>query len=406
MRLAGAVAVAVAALVLPAAQAADRKIAEPVLGLDVAKNGVQRLAWFDPLTLTTARGHKARLGRFTGDWGFSPDRSVLAIAAEQVAPHGVFAPKLRFVSLQTMRVLGELDVGEGAQFAPVIWLRSDRLLAVVRGDPASIAVVDPTRRVLVRRVTLPRPPEDAVRLPDGIALLLGNYGSFEPAGVAVVDAEGNVRTVTLDRISTGVVTSPDPKIESRSPGFAVDPATRHAFVVGADFTVAEVDLDSLAVTYHGGNARSLAKVVSGPSRSALWLGKGLLAASGADYSGDEQAGQPVGLRIVDTHDWHMRILDPTVGYISRMPNNQAFLATTPFTRDLQHISVYGMDATLRYRFEQTLGVRMLNVQGPYAYVCKKSRVLRILDADNGNTLRVPAAPRPACPIGLLYPQSH
>jgi hypothetical protein len=81
-------------------------------------------------------------------------------------------------------------------------------------------------------------------------------------------------------------------------------------------------------------------------------------------------------------------------------------ATTALTTDLQHISVYGMDATLHYRFEQTLGVRMLNVQGPYAYVCNKSRVLRILDADNGNTPRVPAVPRPACPIGLLYAQSY
>jgi hypothetical protein len=72
MKLAAAVVVA-AALVLPAAQAADRRGAQPVLGFDAAKNGFQRLAWFNPMTLKRLRGPEARLGQSTGSWGFSPD---------------------------------------------------------------------------------------------------------------------------------------------------------------------------------------------------------------------------------------------------------------------------------------------------------------------------------------------
>src|SRR5439155_15034137 len=84
MKLAAAVVVA-AALVLPAAQAAARKGAQPVLGFDVAKNGFYRLAWFDPMALERLRGREARLGQSTGSWAFSPDRSGLAISVSQAA---------------------------------------------------------------------------------------------------------------------------------------------------------------------------------------------------------------------------------------------------------------------------------------------------------------------------------
>jgi hypothetical protein len=396
MKLAAAV-VVVAALVLPAAQAAEQKtVTPPVLGFDQTKTGVYRLAWFDPTTLTTLRGRKARIGRYTGSWSFSPDRSVLAVAAGQTS--GTLGPllKLRFVNARGMRVLGELSLGV-RDFDTVTWLRPDRLLAVVRAD-ASVAVVDPSRRALVQSVPLVRPPANVARLSDGLALLLGSQDSFAPAVVAVVDAAGALRTVTLDRISIGSVVNDQGRIDVRTPGFAVDTARNRAFVVGTDFTVAEVDLDTLHVVYHGGSTRSLAKYVYGPVRDAVWLGKGLLAVSGTNYSGDETKGEPVGLRLIDTRDWSTRLVDPSVGNVWRVAGSAIFFASGagPST----HYDAYNMDGTLRYQLDLADG-EWLSVEGPFGYVCGgKDRVLRMLDVANGAQAGMAGA-RPACPT-LLY----
>jgi hypothetical protein len=398
MKLAAAV-VVVAAFILPAAQAAEHKTVSPVLGFDVTRTGISRLAWFDPGALETLRGRKARIGRYTGSWSFSPDRSVLAVAAGQTS--GTFGPllKLRFVNARGMRVLGELGLGV-RQFHTVTWLRADRLLAV--GVDSSVAVVDPSRRVLVRSVPLVRPPVNVARLPDGLALLLGSQDSFAPAVVAVVDADGALRTVTLDRISIGSVMNDQGRIDVRSPGFAVDVARHRAFVVGADFTVAEIDLETLHVAYHGSSTRSLAKVAYGPVRNAVWLGNGLLAAAGVNYSGDETKGEPVGLRLIDTRDWSTRLLDPSIGSVSRVPGSPIFFAAAPGPST--HYDAYGMDGTLRYQLDLADG-EWLSIEGPFGYVCGGTdRVLRMLDVGNGAQAGLVGA-RPACP-SLLYAQSE
>jgi hypothetical protein len=399
MKLAAAV-VVIAALVLPAAQAAERKSSvPPVLGFDVTKTGVYRLAWFDPGTLETLRGRKARIGRYTGSWSFSPDRSVLAVAAGQTS--GTLGPwlKLRFVNARGMRVLGEVSLGV-RQFYAVSWLRPDRPLAL--GDDSSIAVVDPSQRRLIRSVPLVRPPEKVARLSDGLALLLGSDQSVSPAVVAVVDAEGALRTVTLDRISIGRVANEQGRFDVRSPGLAVDAATRRAFVVGADFTVAEVDLDTLRVTYHGGSARSLAKYVYGPVRDAVWLGRGLLAVSGANYSGDETKGEPVGLRLIDTRNWSTRLVDPSVGNVWRVAGSPIFF--TSGAGPSTHYDAYNMDGTLRYQLDLGDG-EYLSVQGPYGYVCGgKDRLLRMVDVADGAQARM-VGERPACP-SLLYAMDY
>jgi hypothetical protein len=233
-------------------------------------------------------------------------------------------------------------------------------------------------------------------------LLLGSDGSFAPAMVAVVDAEGSVRTVTIDRISVGRVHEEDGKAEVRSPGFAVDPTTHRAFVVGSDLTVAEIDLDTLAVRYRGGSARSLAKYVSGPTRDAIWLGNGLLAVTGTDYADDDTNGQPIGLRLIDTHDWSTRLVDPKVGYEWRESGSAVFFATAPGPST--HFDAYGLDGALRYQLALGDG-EWLSVGGPYGYVCSnKDRVLRVLDVGDGAQAAGLPGAYPACPT-LLYAQS-
>jgi hypothetical protein len=77
---------------------------------------------------------------------------------------------------------------------------------------------------------------------------------FATAKVATVDAEGRVWSRTLDHITIGFRHVGD-TYEQRQAGFAVDSASRRAFVVGGDYTIAVVDLASRAVSYHGGSSR-------------------------------------------------------------------------------------------------------------------------------------------------------
>jgi hypothetical protein len=108
------------------------------------------------------------------------------------------------------------------------------------------------------------------------------------------------------------------------PGIAADPAGRRAYVVPGNGPVAEVDLASLQVTYHrlGRSASpwqrltrwwappAEAKIISGPSRSALWLGDGQLAVTGYDGSAEGHHREiPSGLELIDTRTWAVRQVD-------------------------------------------------------------------------------------------------
>ena len=113
------------------------------------------------------------------------------------------------------------------------------------------------------------------------------------------------------------------RVAQSLPGLAV--GAGRAFIVSAGTTVAEVSLDNLGVTYHSashpvsllGRFRSWlepaadAKLIEGPQRKAIWLGEGLVAVTGFDYSGS--TGQPAGLSLLDTDDWSLREIDEEAG---------------------------------------------------------------------------------------------
>ena len=270
------VAAVVCALCLLAGGAAAK--GTPVLGMNYT---TARLGWYDSTTLQPLPGRKVPM-RSACIWAFSPTRALLAYSS---CDDGTLA----FVNARVMRAAGTMDVGGLAgQITQLTWLRADRLLAVVTRDGLStLAVVDPVKRKVVRRVELPGSVSGRAALRDGrVAYLVGHTGSFGPARVAVVDAEGGVQSATLDRITVGSVFDEEartPTGELREAGFAVDVDGDRAFVVSpAELLVAEVDLGTLAVGYHG-TTRTLAKAISGPTRDALWLGDGILAVAGADF---------------------------------------------------------------------------------------------------------------------------
>jgi hypothetical protein len=387
-KLATAAALA-AILALPAAHAAGKS--QPVLGIDGGESG-GRLAWFDPASLSVLRGRRVPLAGHTGSWTFSADRSVLAIAASGY-------PGIRFVNARGMRLLGTLVLPHDSEayIAGLAWARPDRLLVAVSTQQGGfVALVDPQRRREIRRVDVGS-VRAAAAVSDGVALLVGPATGLGSAQLALVDADGAVRRAAIDRIQIGTAPSQienDARIDVRQPGFTVDRAGRRAFVVGGDFTVATIDLDSLAVAYHSPSTRTLAKNVNGPWRQAAWFGNGTLAVSGVDYNGSED-GVPVGLRLVDTRDWSFRKVDSGAG--SFAVGDGALVAGN---------QIFGFDGTLRYRVELAAG-QTLSVQGPYGYVCgsAKGQLRRVLQLGTGATLRrVTTASAPTCPT-LLYGQS-
>jgi hypothetical protein len=381
VKVAAAVVVA-AALVLPAAQAAERNAASPVLSFDFSQAGVIQLAWIDPLTLTKLDRPNVVLGRYTRSWSFSPGRSTLAIAAADAASDF----KLRYVSIGDMRLIDELDLGDAVD--AMTWLRPDRLLGLIGSNSSELAVVDPTHGALVRTVPLPGSPRQVERVPGGLVLLLATPGAFAPPVLAVADPEGGLRTVTLDRISIGEV-----GLQGRSPGFAVDRAHRRAFIVGGDLTIAEVNLDTLAVKYHGGTKRALAKFVVGWVRQALWLGHDLLAVSGYDRSFTAQ--HALGLRMVNTRIWKTRVVDRWVDDIERGSGNALFVAESDAAPWLRY--VYTLRGKLRYRTQVGAAGGSLALVGPYGYVCFQGTLDRVVSAGSGRTLRVARDRHENCP---------
>jgi hypothetical protein len=313
----------------PAEPARAAKAPAPVLGISNRWPG-GRLAWFEPLTLRMLPGRKAPLGRHYGSWAFSADRATLAIGScGDTRSRGI-----RFVNARAMRVLGDLQLSRSVTddcTSSLTWLAPRRLLAVVQSG-VSVVLVDPVARRVLRREGLPARPWATGRTRDELVLLLVNHGSFVSTRLAVVDAGGRIRIATVDRIVSGTIEEGDGseyRARTIQPGLAVDPESRRAFVVPQSGPVAEIDLRTLAVSYHELDPPSLvgrllrwltpaaqAKVFEGPMREAHWLGDGMIAVSGVDYSTTPNAGgeplmteAPAGVRLIDTGSWTTRILD-------------------------------------------------------------------------------------------------
>ena len=301
----------------------------PVLGVVGYKPAV--LAWLDPMTLRPLPGPRLRLRYGISSYGWSPDRSLLALG-------DVDDDVLHLVDPARLRRLGTMDFGIVAE-APqsLAWLGPRRVAVVAgdSGDGSTLVMVDPVaRRVLTRRRL---PPADLAVAAAGnrLVLLRSPVEGIGPVRLLVVDGQGRVGQVELGEIHAGFQNPPDwdrPGAYGigHSAGLAVDPEGGRAFVVAAAAAVAEVDLAGLRVTYrHLRQPVSLlrlahwlvppaeAKWGAGSWRGACWLGDGTLAVSGGASSivGDTVAEQrmdqrPSGLKLVDTRSWTVRPLDP------------------------------------------------------------------------------------------------
>ncbi|HEX8132306.1 MAG TPA: hypothetical protein VF880_02590 [Actinomycetes bacterium] len=315
---------------------AGRSAGGPVMAV-VGGQG-RELAELDPNSLRPLPGRRLALTNTVGGYAWSPDGSTLVLGDSDT-------DALLLIDARRMRTLGKLwlDVPNSPQWLG--WLGPRRLLAVVDqplrdpdanlGDTA-VVLVDPLERRVLRRQNLHSGVQTAVFDGDRGVLLTTPSGGIGMAGLAVVEDQGTVRSVPLRAISAGDKEPTDQGgsegvMERREVGLAVDRAGGRAFVVAAGTPVAEVDLATLRVTYHGlSQPASLlqrlagwfvpaaeAKLASGPLRSACWLGDGLLAVWGSDARVVKDAGgeptvqdTPSGLKLVDTRRWTVTPLHP------------------------------------------------------------------------------------------------
>jgi hypothetical protein len=262
-------------------------------------------------------------------------------------------------------------------------------------DGTRVAWVDTASSRVLKRARLGADPFQVASGGGRIVALLPPRKGIGAGRLAILGADRRTRVVRLPGIRIGS-TEPRAGVVFRRvvPGLALDPVSAHAYVVGTDGVVADVDLRSLAVVNHSlGGPRSLAarlgawlvpsaeaKAIDGPTLSARWLGDGLLAVAGTSYQAtigkdaETQSATPLGLRVLDVRTWTQRTID--AGAEGFAVGNGALLAygvrsqwstTTSQTVSGMGVAAYGPDGSMRFRVLPTVPVESMQVNGSRAY---------------------------------------
>jgi hypothetical protein len=277
-----------------------------------------------PKDVAAPLGRPAQADGILANDAVAPNRSTAVLGSE--------AGDLTVIDLVHLRQLGAVKTDlPGAAIFGWSWVGRSRLLLIDTSQQAvtEVLAVDVNARRPVRRQRLNGVVQGYARLPRGLALLVTPANEIGRARLVVSDANAGLRTVSLAEINAGFKQLDDtdgsgPRMEQAVPGIAADPTGRRVYVVPGNGPVAEVELASLEVTYHrlGRSASpwqrlarwwappAEAKILSGPSRSALWLGDGQLAVTGFDGSAKGHHMEiPSGLELIDTASWTVRQVD-------------------------------------------------------------------------------------------------
>jgi hypothetical protein len=375
------------------------------------------LVQLDPRSLRPLPGRRLALTDTVAGHAWSPDGATLVLGDDDQGA-------LHVVDARRMRALGKvwLDVPNPAQW--IGWLGPRQLLTVVDHplrDPGTepgesgVVLVDPLTGRVLHRQSLHSRVHAVAFLRDRAVLLTGPVDGIGMASLVVVDDRGTVRTVPLRAVSVGYIEPAEHTSESvteqRLAGLAVDPAGGRAFVVGAGTPIAEVDLATLRVAYHGLSQpvsllRRLAgwfvppaeaKLVTGPMRQACWLGDGVLAVWGSEVRATRSTAEdtPSGLKLVDTRRWTVRQVHPEATMVRWHAGR--LLAFGVRWYDQQRpggigLTVYGPGDRRPLRFFRDRPVHEVHVNGDLAYAIDwgsdvgKSEVA-VVDLRAGRVLR-------------------
>jgi hypothetical protein len=218
---------------------------------------------------------------------------------------------------------------------------------------------------------------------------------------SVLDAAGSVRTAQLRRIRAGTLSSGSQE-KTFEPGLAFDPSGRAFVVGGRDEPVAEVNLKTLAVTYH--ELPTAAKTVIGRSRRTVWLGGGRLAVWGDDWVPARPPAlidkSPVGLSIVDLTDHTIETVDPQAQSVVFSAGARTLLASAIGT-GLRGYSTSGERRCELFPGENVFTLATLDSRA-WVYTIQlpsdPMRPIRVIDVASGTVLGT----RPRLPR-LLHP---
>jgi hypothetical protein len=371
-----------------------------VLAVSYAGRGSAQLLRLDRRTLApVVRGRRVGLGENPGAWALSPDGKRLAIGSER-------ALGLRIVDLRRMRKIADVQTRNGLILVAA-WLAPNRIVGV---EETGLFVVDPVERRLLRSESLGGYPIGAARVGNALVLLVSPVDEIGTARLAVVDADGNVRSVALDRILAGSripVGEPDAPIgEAWRPGLAVDAVGGRAFVVGGGAPIAEVDLATLAVRYHDlarpasllGRLRNWLEPeaqakgpVAGSWRTARWLGGDKLAFTGEDgraVGGGNVDVTAAGLTLVNTSSWSAETLEDRANGIAFAAGT--LMATRQGFEVGRGIGLLGFDRDGSRRFHLLGDVRLaiVGMLDDRVFVDDESKV-RAADLRRGRLVRAP-----------------
>jgi hypothetical protein len=365
--------IVVAAAILAAPHAAAKGPPTQVLGI-LGGGKALTVAKLDALTLkplATAIPIRTEDLTFVGR---SPGNGTRAV-------FGDHRSGLRFVDLRTMR--WEFRLSYPGVPTASLWPSANRLVTL--SSTAQVIVVDPTKRRPGAFRSLGGSLAAAATMSDRIVAVVAPLDGIGQAKLAVIGDTGRVRTAPLPQILAGSeMRDNGSSFRFEYPAFTVDDFGTRAVVISASGAIADVRLDTLAMSTHVLASRTLASVrknANGSNRLARWIGTNTIALTGNDVSfdGTSERDAPAGLSLIDTRDWNARRIDATTNAIAYADG--ALLA---FGRS----GVEGYDSTGNLRFHLFDGtqVRPSCIAGPYAYFGTGTH-FTIVDTWTGNVVK-------------------
>ncbi len=256
------------------------------------------------------RSPKVRLYNTVRAWAYAPEASAIALATQPEATDG--GAKLHFVE---PRLLSRVAVSRlpWGNVAALAW-GDDRVNVVLQnsGQIEIVSVDAATHRVSVA-AKIDGALVGSDRVGGRLVLLTAPAQGIGTASLAVIEPTGALRSVTLAETQAGTDlgdegSPPDfAKMRQNIPALAVDPDAGRAFVIPAHGSVAEVSLSTLAVSYRSlvqpvsllgrlhdwVEPEAEAKGLTGPVRTARWLGSGVVAVTGGDETATVDASNQV-----------------------------------------------------------------------------------------------------------------
>jgi hypothetical protein len=387
---------------------AAARAAEPILAVSSGADGT-RLSWVDGMTLEPVDGRSAAVPFSTAVGELSPDGTEVAVGASEGGSVGI-------VDLEEMRTLGRAET-TGSFVQQLHWAAPDLLLAAIGGVSSQAVAIDPQSAEVLGKHDLGGTILYAEEAPGALVFLVAPSTGIGPARVVVFDG-GQLRSARLGQVPAGWEQAGESEEDYRArqsvPALAVEPSGARALVVPAGDRVAEVDLTTMAVSYHDlaepvsllGRLRDWlepaahAKGLDGPDRNAVWLPNGLVAVSGNQYvqDGDEVDVTPAGLALIDPGDWSVRRLSDEPGWATFRDGALLASAWREGSNE-QTLVVFDPDGTRRFTLaREDADLSQTHAGLLYATTSGGTR-FEIVDLQTGETVAV-AKPRRA--THLLY----